>query len=88
MDVIGKDLDEAVAEAKRRAEEVCTITQSSLTQLCQCIKAWKEGHSHRDVEASHSQDGQLQTHHTSDDGPGPSHRRTSCPTREGCKQDG
>ena len=88
MDEIEKDLNEAVAEAKRRAEEVHATTQSSLAELCQHVKVWKEGCSPRDVEASHSQDGQPQTHHTSDDGPEPSHRRTSHPTREGCEQDG
>ena len=42
----------------------------------------EEGCSCRDVAI------QLQTHHTSNDGPGPSWRRTLHPTREGCEQDG
>ena len=52
MDELEKDLDEAAAEAKRRAEEVHATTQSSLAEVCQCVKAWKEGCSQRDVETS------------------------------------
>ena len=88
MDELEKDLDEAAAEANSRVEEVCATTQSSIAELHQHVKAWKEGHSQRHIETSQLQDGWSQTHHMSDDGPGPSHRRDSCPTREGCKQDG
>ena len=56
--------------------------------VCQCIKVWKERHSQRDVETSHLRDGQLQTRNTRDDGPGPSHKKDSRPTREGHEQDG
>ena len=52
MDEIEKDLDEAVAEARRRVDEVCATTQSSIVELHQCIKVWKEGCSQRDVETS------------------------------------
>ena len=88
MDEIEKDLDKAVTKAQRRVDEVHANTQSSIAELHQCVKAWKERHSQRDVETSHSRDGWLQTHHTRDDGPGLSHRKYSYPTREGCKQDG
>ena len=88
MDEIERDLDEAVAEAKRRADEVCANTQSLLAELRQHVKAWKERHSQRDVETSHLQDGWLQTCHTRDDGPRPSCRKYLHPTREGCEQDG
>ena len=85
---IEKELDEAATEAKRRADGVCANTWNLIAELCQCIKVWKERHSQRDVETSHSQDGRSQTCYTRDDGPGPSHRKDSHPTREGCKQDG
>ena len=49
---------------------------------------WKERCSQRDVETSHLQDSWSHTHHTRDDGPRPSHKKDSCPTREGCEQDG
>ena len=88
MDEIEKDLDEAVTEAKRRADEVCENTWSLIAELCQCIKAWKQRCSQRDVETSHSQDGWLQTHHTRDDRPGSAHKKGSHPTKEGCEQDG
>ena len=64
MDELERDLNEAAAEAKRRVEEVCATTWSSIAELCQCIKVWKEGHSLRDVETSCSQDSLSQTHHT------------------------
>ena len=68
MDEIVRDLDKAAAEAKRRAEEICINTRSSVVvDLCQCIKAWKERHSQQDLETSCSQDGWSQTHHTRDD---------------------
>ena len=54
MDEIERDSDEAATEAKRRADEVCTNMQSSLADLCQRVKAWKEMHSQRDVETSPS----------------------------------
>ena len=88
MDEIEKDSDEAAAETKRRADEAHVTTWSSLAELCQCVKMWKEGCSHRDAEACHSWDGQLWTCHTSDDGPGTSHLRSLHTTREGCEQDG
>ena len=43
MDEIEKDLDEAVAEAKRRVDEVHATTQSSIVELHQHVKVWKEG---------------------------------------------
>ena len=52
MDELERDSDEAAAEAKRRAEEVCATTQNSMMELCQCVKALKEGWSQRDVETS------------------------------------
>ena len=52
MDEIVRDSDEAVAEAKRRAE-IRTNTQSLVADLHQCIKVWKERHSQWDVETSH-----------------------------------
>ena len=88
MDEIERDLDEAVAEAKRRADEVHANTWSLIAELCQHVKVWKERCSQRDVETSHLQDGWLQTHHTRDDRPRPSHKKDSCPTREGREQDG
>ena len=88
MDEIEKELDKAVTESKRRVDEVCANTQSLIAELCQHIKAWKERCSQSDVETSHSQDGRSQTCHTRDDGPGPSHKRESHPTRDGCQQDG
>ena len=54
MDEIEKDSDEAAAKAKQRVDEVHATTGSSIEELCQCVKAWKEGHSQRDVETSHS----------------------------------
>ena len=53
MDEIEKDLDEAMTEAKRRADEVCANTQSLIAELHQHIKVWKERCSQRDVETSH-----------------------------------
>ena len=61
MDKIEKDSDEVVAEAKRKVDEACANTQSLIVELRQHIKAWKEGHSQRDVETSHLQDGRSQT---------------------------
>ena len=52
MDKIERDLDEAAIKAKRRVDEVHANMQSSLADLHQCIKAWKERCSQRDVEAS------------------------------------
>ena len=37
--------------------KACMTTWSSLADLHQHIKVWKEGHSYKDIEASHSQDG-------------------------------
>ena len=81
-------IDFTTAEAKRRVDEACANTWSCIVELCQCINAWKEGCSQRDVETSHSWDSQSQTCHTRDDEPGPSHRKDLHPTREGHEQDG
>ena len=88
MDETEKHLDEAVTEAKRRADEVHANTWSSMAELHQCVKAWKDRHSQRDVETSCLWDSWSQTHHTRDDRPRPSHKKDSCPTREGHEQDG
>ena len=47
MGEIEKDLDEAVTEAKRRSDEVHANTRSSIAELHQYIKVWKERHSQR-----------------------------------------
>ena len=52
MDEIVRDLDEAMAEAKRRAEEIHFNMGSLVVDLCQCIKVWKERHSQWYVETS------------------------------------
>ena len=62
--------DEAMAEVMRKAEEIHINMWSSVVDLCQCMKAWKERHNERDAETNHLLDGQLQTHHTRDDEPG------------------
>ena len=45
IDEIVKDLDEAMAEVKRRVEEIRVNMQNSVVDLCQHVKAWKERHS-------------------------------------------
>ena len=52
MDEIEKDLDKAVAEAKRRVDEVHATIRSSIAELHQHVKVWKEGHNQRNVETS------------------------------------
>ena len=88
MDEIERDSDKAAAKAKRRVDEVHTNMWSSVADLCQCIKGWKERHSQWDVETSHSWDGWSQTCHTRDDALGSSHWKESHPARERCEQDG
>ena len=52
MDEIVENLDEAMAEVMRRAEEICINMQNSIVDLCQHVKAWKERHSKQDAETS------------------------------------
>ena len=88
MDEIVENLDEAMAEVMRRAEEIHINMRNSVVDLRQCVKAWKERCSKRDAETSHSRDGRSQTCHTRDDKLGLSHRKDSHHAREGREQDG
>ena len=54
MDEIERDSDSAAAEAKRRVVEICTNMRSSVADLHQHIKVWKERCSQWDVETSRS----------------------------------
>ena len=88
MNEVVKCSDEITTEIIRRAEESHIETQNSIANLHQHVKALRERHSKRGTEPSHSQDGQLQTHHTRDDKLGLSHQKDLCPAREGREQDG
>ena len=83
---------ESLAESMRNIEERHAETQASIASLNQRINALRKKYQEQE-ETTHSWDRRLwdswsQTHHTRNDKLGLTPQRDSCPTREGCKQDG
>ena len=82
--------DELASEVKSVAESLAKAmrkTQASLSSLDQCINALRKKYQGR-AETSRSRDGWSQTRHTRNDELGLNPQRDSCPTEEGCEQDG
>ena len=78
---------ESSAKAMRKMEERHAEMQASLSSLNQHRNALRKKYQDQ-AETSCLQDGRLQTHHTRNDELGLNPQRDSCPTKEGCEQDG
>ena len=82
MNEVVKHSDKIATEIIRRVEESCSEIWNSIANFHQHVKALRERCSKWGAETSHSQDGQLQTHHTRDDELGLSHQKDLHPARQ------